>query len=88
MITLGVLQKKSLIHNFRQFLYQPLENSMFLSSTSAQEVEKFIKSLDSKKSSNIYGMSAKFLKVICRPVSQVLSNLLMKVFLKVSSQTM
>ena len=53
---------------------------MFLTPTSAQEVEKCIKSLDSKKSSDIYGMSAKVLKVICRPISQVLSNLFNKSF--------
>ena len=62
-------------HNFRQFVEQPLKRFVFLSPTSAQEVKKCIKFTDSKKSSNIYGMSAKFLKVICRPVSQVLSNL-------------
>ena len=44
---------------------------MFVTPTSAQEVEKCIKSPDSKKQSNIYGMSTKFLKEICRPVSQV-----------------
>ena len=53
---------------------------MFLTPTSAQEVEKYIKSLDSKRSSNIYGMSTKFLKVICRPISQVLSNLFKESF--------
>ena len=62
-------------HNFRQFLDQSLENFMFLTPSSAQEVEKCIKSLDSKKSNDIYKMSAKFLKVICRPVSQISSNL-------------
>ena len=59
-------------HNFRLFLDQPLENSMFLTPTHAQEVEKGIKSLDSKKSSDIYGLSTKFLKVICKPVSESL----------------
>ena len=44
---------------------------MFLTPTSAQEV----KSLDSKISGDIYGIPAKFLKVICRPVSQILGNL-------------
>ena len=42
---------------------------------SAKEVDKCIKSLDSKKSSDIYGMSTKFLKEICRPVSDILRNL-------------
>ena len=51
-------------HNFRQFLDYLPENSMFLSATSAQGVEKCIKSLYRKKSFNIYGMSAKLLKVI------------------------
>ena len=53
---------------------------MLLTLTKAQEVKKCIKSLDSKKSSNIYGMSAEFQKVICRPVSQILSNLLNESF--------
>ena len=48
---------------------------MFLSATSAQGVEKCIKSLYRKKSFNIYGMSAKLLNVICKHVSQVLTNL-------------
>ena len=48
---------------------------MFLTPTSAQEVNKCIKSLDSKKSRDTSGMSTKFLKVICKPVSEVLSNL-------------
>ena len=48
---------------------------MFLTPTSAKEVDKCIKSLDSKKSSDIYGMSTKFLKVKCRPVLEILSNL-------------
>ena len=50
---------------------------MLLTPTKAQEVKKCIKSLDSKKSSNIYGMSAEFRKVICRPISQILSNFLL-----------
>ena len=48
---------------------------MFLTPTSAQEVYKCIKSLDNKKSNNIYGMSTKFLKVIFKSVSEVLRNL-------------
>ena len=48
---------------------------MFLSATSAQGVEQCIKSLYRKKSFSIYGMSAKLLKVICKHVSQVLTNL-------------
>ena len=47
---------------------------MFLTPTSAQEVYKCIKSLDNKKSNNIYGMSTKFLKVIFKSVSEVLRN--------------
>ena len=48
---------------------------MFLTPTSAEEVYKCIKSLDNKKSNNIYGMSTKFLKVIFKSVSEVLRNL-------------
>ena len=73
-------------HIFWQFLDQPLENSMFLTPTSAQEVNKCIKSLDSKKSRDTSGMSTKFLKVICKPVSEVLTYSI-RVFPKVSSQT-
>ena len=82
----NLVSKIKIKHNFRQFLDQPIENSMFLAPTSAQEVEKCIESLDRKKSSNIYGMLTKFLKEICRTVSQVLSYSV-KVFPKVSSQT-
>ena len=53
---------------------------MFFTPTSAQEVHKCIKSLDSKTSNNIYGMSTKFLKVICKPLSEVLSTLINESF--------
>ena len=48
------LQKIKTKHNFRQFLDQPIENSMLLTPTSAQEVEKCIKYLDSKKNQAIF----------------------------------
>ena len=49
-----VVSKIKTRHNFRQFLDQPIENSMLLTPTSAQEVEKCIKSLDSKKNQAIF----------------------------------
>ena len=55
---------------------------MFRTPNSAKEVNKCIKSLDSKKSRDIYGISTKFLKVICRPVSEILSNLFNESFSK------
>ena len=48
-VTKNLVSKIKTKHNFRQFLDQSHENSMFLTPTSSQEVEKCIKSLDSKK---------------------------------------
>ena len=48
---------------------------MFLQPTNKSEIEKMIKSFDSNKSSNIYGTSPKFLKILSPAVSETLSNI-------------
>ena len=48
---------------------------MFLQPTNKSEIEKIIKSLDSNKSSDIYGMSPKFLKIFSPAISETLSNI-------------
>ena len=47
---------------------------MFLNPVTKNEIEICIKSLDSKKSLDIYGMSPKFLKDISDTTSQALCN--------------
>ena len=47
---------------FQRFLDPQEQESIFLSPTTKQENAKHINSLNSKKSSDIYGMSATFLK--------------------------
>ena len=48
---------------------------MFLQPTNKLEIEKLINSLDSNKSSDIYGMSPKFLKILSPEISDTLSNI-------------
>ena len=48
---------------------------MFLQPTNKSQIEKMIKSFDSNKSSNIYGTSPKFLKILSPAVSETLSNI-------------
>ena len=50
--------------SFDEFLDPKQRNTMFLSPVTIEELELFIKVSDSKKASNIYGMSAKFLKIM------------------------
>ena len=53
---------------------------MFLQPTNKSEIEKIIKSLDSNKSSDIYGMSPKLLKILSPAISETLSNIFNKSF--------
>ena len=55
--------------DFQQFLDPQVQESIFLSPTTKEEVAKHINSLNSKKSSDIYGMSAIFLKTLSSSVS-------------------
>ena len=48
---------------------------MLLQPTNKSEIEKIIKSLDSNKSSDIYGMSPKLLKILSPAISETLSNI-------------
>ena len=55
-------------------------DSVFLQPTNKSEIEKIIKSLDSNKSSDIYGMSPKFLKILAPAISETLNNISNKSF--------
>ena len=66
--------------DFQQFLDPQVQESIFLSPTTKEEVAKHINSLNSKKSSDIYGMSATFLKTLSSSVSETLSTLYNKSF--------
>ena len=59
----------------QQFLDPQVQESIFLSPTTKEEVAKHINSLNSKKASDIYGMSAIFLKTLSSSVSESLSTL-------------
>ena len=65
-------KKKSSHH---KFLDPKQPHSIFLQPTNKSEIEKIIKSLDSNKSSDIYGMSTKFLKILSPAISETLSNI-------------
>ena len=65
-------KKKSSNH---KFMDPKKPDSIFLQPTNKSEIEKIIKSLDSNKSSDIYGMSPKFLKILAPAISETLSNI-------------
>ena len=66
------IRTKSTYHKFLDLL--------FLQPTNKSEIEKIIKSLDSDKSSDIYGMSPKLLKVLSPAISDTLSNIFKESF--------
>ena len=58
-----------------KFLDVKLQESMFLQPTNNSEIEKIINSFDRNKSSDIYGMSPRFLKMLSPAISETLSNI-------------
>ena len=61
--------------SYHKFLDPKQPDSMFLQPKNRSEIEKIIKSLDSNKSSDIYGMSPKFPKILSPEMSEILSNI-------------
>ena len=61
--------------SYHKFVDPKQPDSMFLQPTNKSEIEKIIKSLDSNKSSDIYGMSPKLLKILSPAISETLSNI-------------
>ena len=59
-IAQNLVSKIKTVPDFHQFLNPQVQESLFLSLTIKKEVSKHINSLNSKKSSNIYEMSATF----------------------------
>ena len=55
---------------------------MFLSPVAIEELELCIKELDSKKASDIYGMSANFLKIMTSEISESLCRIFIESFSK------
>ena len=74
-IAQNLVSKIKTAPDFQQFLDPQVQESIFLSPTTKEEVAKHINSLNSKKSSDIYGMSATFLKTLSSSVSGTLSTL-------------
>ena len=74
-IAQNLVSKIKTAPDFQQFLDPQVQESIFLSPTTKEEVAKHINSLNSKKSSDIYGMSATFLKTLSSSVSETLSTL-------------
>ena len=56
--------------SFDEFLDPKQQNTMFLSPVTIEELEFCIKELDSKKASDIYRMSAKFLKIMTSEIPE------------------
>ena len=79
-IAQNLVSKIETTPDFQQFLDPQVQESIFLSPTTKEEVAKHINSLNSKKSSDIYGMSATFLKTSSSSVSETLSTLYNKSF--------
>ena len=74
-IAQNLVSKLKTTPDFQQFLDPQVQESIFLSPTTNEEVAKHMNSLNSKKSSDIYGMSATFLKTLSLSVSETLSTL-------------
>ena len=74
-IAQNLVSKTKTAPDFQQFLYRQVQESIFLSPTTKEEVAKHIDSLNSKKSSDIYAMSATFLKLLSSSVSETVSTL-------------
>ena len=60
---------------FSDYLTHPMANSFFVSPTDPKEVGDIIKSLDTSKSSDIYNISTKFIKLLEPKISAILCNL-------------
>ena len=63
-----------------KFLDPKQPDLMFLQPTNKSKIDKIIKSLDSNKSSDIYGMSPKLLKILSPAISEILSNIFNEIF--------
>ena len=61
--------------NFNEYLDPKQVDSLFLAPISKKEMESCIKTLDSKRSSDIYGMSKKLLKILSAAISDILYNI-------------
>ena len=68
--------------SFDRFLDPTQQNTMFLSPVPIEELELCIKELDSKKASDIYRMSAKFLKILTSEISESLCMIFNESFSK------
>ena len=79
-IAQNLVSKIKTVPDFQQFLDPQVQESIFLSPETKEGVAKHINSLDSKKSSEIYGMSATFLKTLSSSISETLSSLYSKSF--------
>ena len=56
--------------SYHKFVDPEQPDSMFLQPTNKSETEKIIKSLDSNKSSDIYSISPKLLKILSSALSE------------------
>ena len=74
-VTSKLVSKIKTKSSYHKFLDSKQPDSMFLQPTNKSEIDKIIKSLDSNKSSDIYGMSPKLLKILSPAISETLSNI-------------
>ena len=60
---------------FQDYLKNPNESSLFLNETTPHEVHLLLQQIDSKKCADIYGISAKFLKLAGHVLTEILSTI-------------
>ena len=60
---------------FQDYLKTPNESSLFLNETTPHEVHLLLQQIDSKKCADIYGISAKFLKIAGHVLTEILSSI-------------
>ena len=70
-----LVSKMKVKSSHEKFLDPKRPESMFLQPSNKIEIEKIINSLGINKSSDIYGMSSKFLKILSTEISETLSNI-------------
>ena len=60
---------------FQDYLSKPNENSMFVQPTCKEEIADIIKTINANKSSDIYGISPKLIKLASQSLSPILANI-------------
>ena len=70
-------------NKFHDYLKDPNTHSFFLKETTPAEVQKLLNNLNTRKASDIYGISPKLVKLSSEPIKNVCHRYLLLLFTKV-----